>query len=74
MIKGKPNNLLPAISLRNVRQLLHDLPYLQKKNMIKVDPAYLLNFQYALWIFKGQDGPLKKTLKKGAGWTFKKRP
>jgi hypothetical protein len=64
-IKGKPKNLLPTISVRNV-QLLYDLPYLQKKIMIKVDPAYLFNFQHALWIFKGQDGPLRKDLKKGA--------
>jgi hypothetical protein len=65
-IKGKPKNLLPTISVRNVRQLLYDLPYLQKKIMIKVDPAYLFNFQHAVWIFKGQDGPLRKDLKKGA--------
>jgi hypothetical protein len=44
-----------TISLRNVPRLLYDLPYLQKKNMIKVDPASHQLFQYAHWIFKRQD-------------------
>jgi hypothetical protein len=43
------------ISLRNVPLLLYDLPYLQKKNMIQVDPASHQLFQYAHWIFKRLD-------------------